>query len=159
MIEDWKNKRSAPKRIKKTLKRLAEHKGKHLDRMADAVHEEVFQKIDCLDCANCCTTLPPIVTEVDARRISKHLKMSVADFNRTYLLTDEDGDTVMRTVPCVFLGEGNACTIYDHRPKACRRYPHTDGGEFSSLIGLHKENVMHCPAAWAIVEEMGKRLP
>lgn len=35
-----------------------------------------------------------------------------------------DGSWAMLAIPqCHFLGERNACTIYPHRPAACRAYP------------------------------------
>ena len=159
LITQWHRRKDAKKSIKKKLQRLEQHTGKHLDRLADAVHEEVFAKVDCLDCANCCTTIPPIVNRTDSDRIARHLGMSSAAFHEKYLVTDEDGDTVMKTVPCVFLGDGHHCEIYDVRPKACRQYPHTDGSEFSKHMDLHRDNVMHCPAVWHIVEELERRMP
>ena len=43
-----------------------------------------------------------------------------------YLRLDEDGDYVVKTTPCPFLGSDNYCSIYDVRPSDCERFPYTD---------------------------------
>ena len=57
--------------------------------------------------------------------MAKYLKVKEGDFFATYLRVDEDGDTVMKALPCP-LGADNYCSVYPARPKACREYPHTD---------------------------------
>src|SRR6202451_3067840 len=77
------------------------------------LHEEAFNKIDCLQCANCCKNYSPRFKTPDIKRISKHLKMKEGDFIETYLRVDEDGDYVAKSKPCPFLGSDNYCGIYD----------------------------------------------
>ncbi|BDS09849.1 YkgJ family cysteine cluster protein [Aureispira anguillae] len=158
-IQIWKNKKEHSKKaIKKFVNKLQQHRGKHLDRFAASVHETVFQKIDCLDCAGCCTGLPPIVNKTDAQRIAKKLGLSLADFEQEYLTVDEDQDTVMKQTPCPFLLEDNKCTIYEFRPKACREYPHTDVN-FSKNLTYHAKNALYCPATFHILEALKKGIP
>ncbi len=159
LIQDWKNRRqTSKKQHRKLIDRLKREKSKKLNQLGDELHEEVFQEIDCLDCANCCTSIPPIVNRTDASRIAKHLGMKVTQFQNEYLHQDEDGDMVMNTSPCPFLQKDHTCLIYEFRPRACREYPHTDNFEFAEHFKLHKENMMYCPAVFHIVERIGEAL-
>ena len=155
-ILEWKNKKAdtfiTKKKFLTNLKR--QRIPKNLDREADRAHDKVFSKVDCLKCANCCTSIPPIVNKTDTNRIAKHLCMKVTDFQKEYLIQDEDGDTVMNVSPCRFLEADNACSIYEVRPKACRSYPHTNRHEFSKNINLHIQNINYCPAVFHIVEHL-----
>lgn len=158
-MEDWKSewlqKRvQAKSRNKKLINRIKKLNAKKVNGDADRIHDEVFEKIDCLDCANCCTSIPPIVNETDVRRISKYLGLKESKFKASYLTIDEDQDMVMSRSPCPFLGEGNACNIYDVRPKACRQYPHTDQFSFTKHFKLHLTNTQYCPAVFQILDRM-----
>ncbi|MCF8243550.1 MAG: YkgJ family cysteine cluster protein [Saprospiraceae bacterium] len=159
LIEDWKRKKEkASTENREIIKRLSRKKGKQLDVLADEVHDAVFKKIDCLDCAGCCTGIPPIVTKADVTRISRDFNMKPADFERQHLTEDEDGDTVMNATPCPFLLNDNKCSIYEIRPKACRQYPHTNYLDFSKNMRLHLPNASVCPAVFYILREIEKRL-
>ena len=160
LITNWKQKKHAVKKQnKKFIRQLTQHKGKHLNRLADELHETTFNKIDCLNCANCCTSIPPIINKTDVTRIAKHLGLKPNVFETTYLKIDEDGDTVINASPCPFLRDGNYCQIYEVRPKACREYPHTDAHQFSNNLHLHATNAQYCPAVFNILEEMKRRIP
>ncbi len=74
-------------------------------------HEEVFNEVDCLKCANCCKTTGPLWTSKDIDRVSKSLRMKAVDFESRYLKMDEDGDMVLQKTPCAFLGSDNFCSI------------------------------------------------
>jgi 3-phenylpropionate/cinnamic acid dioxygenase small subunit len=65
--------------------RIKEKPPKNLDYIVQETHDEVFEKIDCLQCANCCKTTGPLYTEKDIERISKHLRMKTADFEAKFL--------------------------------------------------------------------------
>lgn len=123
------------------------------------IHEEVFAKTDCLECANCCKTTGPLFERKDIDRIAKFLNIKPAQFEANYLRIDEDNDWVLQLVPCAFLGEDNACSIYDVRPKACREFPHTDRPKIYKIAQHTQKNVAICPAAFSIVEKMKERLP
>ena len=160
LIENWKRKyKEANKENLIILKKLKKKKGKRLNELADITHEEVFKKINCLDCANCCTSIPPIVTKADASRIAKEFSMKPSEFEKQYLIVDEDGDTVINTSPCPFLQKDNTCLIYDIRPKACRKFPHTDNLDFSKNMKLHKLNAQICPGVFHILRKLDVALP
>lgn len=157
LIKIWKNKRHSEKKpIRKFISSINARKNKNLDQIAGNLHNNTFQKLDCLDCANCCTSIPPIVSRSDAKRLAKAIGISDRDFTQQYLIQDEDGDWVMKKTPCPFLQSDNKCSVYDVRPKACRKYPHTDADEFRNNLGLHAGNAHYCPAVFHILQDMMK---
>src|SRR5690348_18246203 len=106
ILKNW-EKRSAEnqKKYKNFLKRA--DKNKVLKQLPD-LHEEAFEKIDCLSCANCCRNYSPRFQTPDIKRISKHLKMKEDAFIETYLRLDEDGDFIAKTSLCPFQGQDTA---------------------------------------------------
>ena len=141
------------------FKSLKKKRVKRLDLLVQELHEEEFSHTDCLSCGNCCKTTSPIFTDKDISRIARALKMKESGFIDQYLKRDEDDFMVLKEAPCPFLGEDNACFIYDSRPKACREYPHTDRKRFLQITDLTIKNTEICPAAFNIVENLKKRLP
>ncbi|MBU4538900.1 MAG: YkgJ family cysteine cluster protein [Weeksellaceae bacterium] len=146
------------KEHKKFLDNLKKRPPKNLDYAVQETHDEVFSKIDCLQCANCCKTTGPLFTEKDIERISKHLRIKPADFEAKYLRTDEDSDKVLQNLPCWFLNADNTCSIYEVRPKACREFPHTDRKKIYQINHLTIKNTLICPAAFEFVERIQKNL-
>lgn len=140
------------------FKRLKKRPLKHLDQTMLNLHEETFEEVDCLSCANCCKTTGPLFTNKDIDRLSKHFRMKPSVFIDTYLRIDEENDYVLQSVPCPFLGSDNYCSIYDVRPKACAEFPHTDRKKFQQITNLTLKNVEICPAAYKVVEKMMERI-
>lgn len=136
------------------FKRLKKRPPKHLDQTMQKLHEETFEEVDCLTCANCCKTTGPLFTNKDIDRISKHFRMKPSAFIDSYLKIDEDDDYVLQSVPCPFLGSDNYCSIYEARPKACAEFPHTDRKKFQQISHLTLKNIEICPATYKIVEKM-----
>lgn len=160
LFEIWRSQRESKKRKQRTLiTRLKKSKrNKELMLLADRFHHEVFTELDCLDCANCCKTIPPILNDNDIRRLSKALGIKEKEFFLKYVRIDEDGDQVMAQTPCPFLLENNHCLVYESRPRACREYPHTDGSQFTENLKLHAVNAYHCPAVFHILERIEKQI-
>ena len=137
------------------LKRLKKKRPKHIDQIFHKKHNQVFEEIDCLKCANCCKTTSPIFRDIDIKRIAKKQKMKVVDFISTYLKIDIDGDYVLKSSPCVFLDHNNnTCSIYDYRPLACEGYPHTNRKNMYQILDLTIKNTTICPAAATIVDQL-----
>src|SRR6266567_8139141 len=113
-------------RNKKFLLSLKKKDPRKIDDAFHSLHEEVFEEMDCLTCANCCKTTSPIFYQTDIERAAKFLRMKPGDFIEKYLRIDEDKDYVLKSSPCPFLDAENYCSVYEDRPKACREYPHTD---------------------------------
>ena len=148
---------------KKSAERQKEYK-KYLHRadkntvlkQLPALHEEAFEKIDCLQCANCCKNFSPRFKTPDIKRISKHLKLKEGDFIETYLRVDEDGDYVAKSTPCPFLGEDNYCSIYENRPSDCHRFPYTDEDVIIKRQNLTLKNSTFCPIVYYVLEKLIK---
>lgn len=146
------------KEVKALRKKMGRMNHRLLDREMHLAHEEVFACTDCLECANCCSTTSPTFTPKDIERISGKLRMKQIDFSEKYLREDEDGDMVLQTAPCPFLGEGNYCDIYDFRPKACKGYPHTDRAKQAQILDLTFKNATICPAVEEILSVIQHRI-
>ena len=119
-----------------------------------ALNDEAFEKIDCLQCGNCCRNYSPRFKTTDIKRISKHLKMKEGTFIETYLRLDEDGDYVAKTAPCPFLGSDNYCSIYEERPGDCARYPYTNEDVLLKRPQLTIKNSTVCPIVHYVLEKL-----
>lgn len=139
---------------KALVKRIKKSNPKNLDVQFHTLHNEVFEEIDCLKCANCCKTTSPILYEPDIERVAKSLKMKVGKFIVTYLHKDDDGDFVLNENPCPFLGYDNKCIVYESRPTACREYPHTNRKRMRQILDLTLKNTQVCPAVNEILNRM-----
>ena len=142
--------------IRKLFERIKKKKPRDLDAQVHSLHNKIFARIDCLDCANCCSTTSPIFRDIDIKRLAKHLKMKENNFISSYLKMDEESDYVLQKSPCSFLGNDNKCSVYEHRPLACREYPHTDRKNMIQILGITEKNTLVCPAVATIIEELKK---
>jgi uncharacterized protein len=145
------------KTVSETLSRLKKKKPKEVDDLFHELHDTVFEKTDCLKCANCCKTTSPIFRDVDIERLAKHLRIKPAQLIESHLHLDTDGDYVLNTAPCPFLNEENYCGIYEHRPLACKEYPHTNRKNMQQILKLTTRNAEICPAVSRIVQQMLKK--
>jgi uncharacterized protein len=143
---------------RKFLSSLRRKDPRQVDRVFHKTHDEVFEDIDCLQCANCCKTTSPIFYQNDIERIAKSLRLKPGDFVEKYLRVDEDNDYVLKSSPCPFLDAENYCSVYEDRPKACREYPHTNRKKMIQITDLTFKNTMVCPAVFEMVERIRKLL-
>lgn len=146
------------KQNRELFKKLKQMKEVTLTKLFNELHTHFFCQFNCLDCANCCKTLSPLLTNRDIDRLSHHLKMKRGSFIRNYITMDEDEEYIFKSLPCPFLSANNYCQIYDERPKACRGYPHTDDKMMPELVNRTKENAKICPSVGAIITELKNRL-
>lgn len=142
---------------KKLANRLKKVNPRTLDEVVHYWHHRKFTEADCLECANCCKTISPIVISQDITRIARHLKTKPASLIAQYFVIDEDDDYVFRTQPCPFLGSENYCSIYEHRPRACRDFPLTDRTKFFQALDLSVKNTAICPVVFEIFQELRER--
>ncbi|PTB96192.1 zinc/iron-chelating domain-containing protein [Marivirga lumbricoides] len=155
LIENWAtDSADYQKNNQDFYKQLRKLKEKQLDQQFHQLDADTFAKMDCLDCANCCKTTSPIFYQPDIERVSKALKMKVPDFINTYLFKDEEGDYVLQSSPCPFLGYDNKCIVYKSRPTACREYPHTNRKRMRQILSKTFKNAEVCPAVFHILERM-----
>jgi uncharacterized protein len=151
-LDNWQQKsKDHTKQYKHFLQRA--DKNKVLKALPD-LHEEAFEKIDCLNCAACCKNYSPRFKTTDIKRISKHLKLRESVFIDTYLNLDSDGDYVVKSSPCPFLGSDNYCSIYEQRPSDCHRFPYTDEDVLLKRPAITLKNATFCPAVYFVLEKL-----
>jgi Fe-S-cluster containining protein len=152
LLQNWQKKSSDRSKVYKQYLQRAD-KNKVLKQLP-ALHDEAFEKIDCLDCAACCKNYSPRFKGPDIKRISRHLGMKEGEFIERYLMVDEDGDHVVRSKPCPFLGADNFCSIYEARPSDCHRFPYTDEDVLLKRQAITLKNASFCPAVYFVLEKL-----
>jgi Fe-S-cluster containining protein len=154
ILHNWEKKsREKQKQHKSFLSRADRNKAL---KQLPALHEEAFEKVDCLTCAACCKNYSPRFKTPDIKRISKHLGMKEGAFIEKYLRVDEDGDFVVKSSPCPFLGSDNFCSIYDVRPSDCARFPYTDEDVIVKRQQLTLKNASFCPITYYVLERLSQ---
>lgn len=152
LLKNWQKQSAAKqKQYSQFLKRA--DKNKVLRRLPD-LHEEAFEKIDCLQCANCCKGYSPRFKTPDIKRISRHLRLRESEFIEQYLQLDQEGDYVTRSTPCPFLGKDNYCSIYEVRPSDCERFPYTNEDVLLKRPQISLKNSTFCPAVYYVFERL-----
>ena len=152
LLHNWQKKSVDHQKQYKNFLRKAD-KNKVLKQLP-VLHHEAFSKINCLECANCCKNYSPRFKTPDIKRISRHLKMKEGEFIETYLRLDEEGDYVVKSVPCPFLGPDNYCSIYAERPSDCHRFPYTDEDVILKRPSLTQKNSTFCPIVYYVLEKL-----
>lgn len=156
LLHNWEKKAATRQKEYKRLLDKADKPPKRtriLDQLPD-LHEEAFQRIDCLQCANCCKNYSPRFKMPDIKRIARHLKMKDSDFIDRYLRYDEDGDYVVTSTPCPFLGADNYCSIYEVRPSDCERFPYTNEDILVKRPAITLKNSTFCPIVYFVLEKL-----
>ncbi|MBK8953446.1 MAG: YkgJ family cysteine cluster protein [Chitinophagaceae bacterium] len=152
LLHNWEKKSNERQKV---YKQFLDRAGKNeVLRLLPEFHNEAFSKVDCLQCANCCKNFSPRFKTPDIKRISKFLRMREGDFIETYLRVDEDGDFVVKSSPCPFLGIDNYCAIYDQRPSDCQRFPYTDEDVIIKRKVLTLKNSAFCPITYYVLEKL-----
>lgn len=152
VLHNWaKKSKEKQKQYKQFLQRADKNK---VLKQLPVLHEEAFEKVDCLQCSNCCKNYSPRFKPPDVKRISKHLKMCESDFIEKYLTVDEEGDFVVKSVPCPFLGPDNYCGIYEVRPSDCARFPYTNEDVIIKRQSLTLKNSTFCPIVYYVLEKL-----
>jgi hypothetical protein len=137
----------------------------HSDRILRRIAEGIEEQIDCTQCANCCKVATAIVTERDAERLARYLRITQAQFLAGYTMEDEEEGRILKRTDetgCVFL-DGTTCTVYDARPDACQRFPHVvrGAGSIASRMWQFVDRAVYCPIVYnsleAFKEELGFR--
>ena len=154
VLHNWQKKsRDKQKHFKNFLARADKNK---VLKALPQLHEEAFAKVDCLQCAACCKNYSPRFKTPDVKRISRHLGMKEGEFIETYLKVDNDGDFVVKSTPCPFLGSDNFCSIYEVRPSDCARFPYTDEDVIFKRQQLTLKNATFCPITYYVLDKLSK---
>jgi Fe-S-cluster containining protein len=133
---------------------------KQFNTIMEKIDKEVWEEVNCLQCANCCKLMSPTYTPQDIKRIAAHLGMTPKDFKEKWLCKDKKGeDWVNLSQPCQFLDlKTNMCTIYEVRPADCAGFPHFLKKPQKNYFYINKQNIEYCPASMLMVEKMKKAL-
>lgn len=156
LLNNWQKKSGDRQKLYKRWLEKADKAPKRnriLEQLPD-LHEEAFEKVDCLQCGNCCKSFSPRFKTPDIKRIARHLQLRESDFIERYLRLDEDGDYVVRSTPCPFLGADNYCSIYEVRPSDCQRFPYTDEDVLVKRPALTLKNSTFCPIVYFVLEKL-----
>jgi hypothetical protein len=151
-LHNWQKKSKEKQKLFKNY--LARANKNTVLKQLPGLHEEAFEKVDCLQCAACCKNYSPRFKTPDVKRISKHMGMKESAFIDTYLRVDEDGDFVVKASPCPFLGADNFCSIYDVRPSDCSRFPYTDEDVIIKRQNLTLKNSTFCPITFYVLDRL-----
>lgn len=148
------------RRLKRFLSRLEKKTPKGLQALTVEADKAVWQRTDCLDCANCCKTMSPTYTKEDVRRIARHLEMTEAAFRKKWLYKDKTGDWMNVKQPCQFLDlKTNMCNIYAVRPRDCAGFPHHVKKKMNAdYMHMYKQNLEYCPATYRLVEAVMEKV-
>lgn len=152
------NARKKSSENKKFLEKLKAKKPKDLDILTNELHDEAFEQINCLECANCCRTTGPLLLNKDIDRLASELKLKPSIFAERYIRVDEDNDYVFTSMPCPFLCSDNYCHVYEARPNACREFPHTQQRNILQKLKITYHNTLICPAVVSVVEGLKEKL-
>jgi hypothetical protein len=121
------------------------------------VASEVQRHVDCTACANCCRHSIVPVSQPEIESIARHLGARPEEVAHLYTVPDPDASTlrILQNAgdKCVFL-DGNLCTVYAARPKACRNFPHIAVGTHSlgSRPSSHARWAAFCPIVYNALE-------
>src|SRR5688500_6248707 len=152
ILQNWEKKSSERKKVYKQLLQRTD-KNKIL-RQLPSLHEEAVEKIDCTKCAKCSKNYSPRFKTPDIKRISRHVKMKEGEFIEKYLRLDDDGDYVVKSTPCPFLGSDNLCSIYEVRPSDCHRFPYTNEDIIVKRQDITLKNASFCPIVYFVLERL-----
>lgn len=144
--EDW--------RFRAHLKGELDLSNEELDAVVRETTDEVWNQIDCTTCAHCCKTLEIVVDNKDIARLAQHFNVSAREFTNRYVKVTEDKTKIFSSLPCPFLGEDNRCTVYEHRPLACREYPYLYEEHFRSRTISMIGNAACCPIVFNVWDRL-----
>ena len=126
-----------------------------VERRLKAIAQDIEEKIDCTTCANCCRVATTPVTERDAERLARFLRIKMTVFLSDYTEETEDEGRILKRNEngCVFL-DGNLCSVYEARPNTCELFPHLVKGNGSLLSRLWHmpDRAVYCPIVYNTLE-------
>jgi hypothetical protein len=131
---------------------------KQLDRKVFQLSEEITSQIDCTQCANCCKTIEPGVSEGEIERLAAYNRQSTNDFIKEFI-SQEPGTGIhyLHQQPCIFL-QDHKCSIYNGRPASCADYPHLHRPQFKFRFKAVMNQYEICPIVFNVVERLKTEL-
>ena len=137
---------------------LRKHMKRHgfVEKRLRRISEEIYDAIDCTQCANCCRVATTRVAPRDIERLAKFLRIPASRFRREYCVETEDEGLILKRTEelgCVFL-DGTMCTVYEARPSPCQDFPHliNGAGSLESRMWQMIDRACYCPIVYNAVE-------
>jgi uncharacterized protein len=128
-----------------------------VERRFKAIAQDVEDATDCTACANCCRVATTQVSDRDADKLARYLRLKLADFLREYTTETPDEGRILRRTEngCIFL-DGNLCSVYEERPSACELFPHLVKGNGSLLSRMWHmpDRAVYCPIVFNTLEKL-----
>jgi Fe-S-cluster containining protein len=134
-------------------------KEEDIDALAESVAQPIIAAIDCTQCANCCRNLDVQLGEDDLQRLAEGLNVPIEAIRQhVEHIPSDDPDIVgiFKPKPCAFL-EGNFCSVYAHRPTACRDYPQFTP-DFRWMLNWMIEGAHLCPIIYNVLDVMSTKV-
>ncbi len=118
---------------------------------------QILAGFSCHKSGNCCRAPGFVyVTAADISKMAAHLGLAEAAFREGYVRRHKGWEVIAAPDfrPNCFLDEENRCSVYEHRPVACRTYPHWP--EIWASEEAVQEEVARCPGLKAAVAKLQK---
>ena len=148
-------KREENEAFRQRIKRL---KSPEFDALIHETASDVYTRIDCTRCGNCCKVLQPAIVEEEVPRLALKKNCSSEEFIDNFLELAETKDHfVMRKSPCVFLSELK-CTIYTDRPSSCADYPHLLKEDQKFRMRRVLNHYGSCPIIYHVIEILKEKI-
>lgn len=126
-----------------------------IDAVVDQIAAPIVAAIDCTKCANCCRSLTVQLGMDDVEQLADGIQQTPLDVLEHYVdLAEDDPDIVgtFRQKPCAFL-QGKLCSVYEHRPEACRAYPEFTPN-FRWMLEWTIPGAALCPIIYNVLDAM-----
>jgi Fe-S-cluster containining protein len=127
----------------------------HIDEWVEAIAAPIVAAIDCTQCANCCRGLLVQLGNDDIANLAIGTGQSAAYIKANYVDTEiysDDPDIVgtFKQQPCALL-RGKLCSVYAHRPEACRMYPQFTP-DFRWMLNWMVAGAGKCPIIYNVLD-------
>jgi Fe-S-cluster containining protein len=130
-----------------------------LNLTAARLGERAAACIDCRACAACCRNSVIPLSDEEIAALAAATGQTIEAFREQHVRAVDGEPQAIDATPCPFL-DGNLCSVYEHRPAACRDYPYVGGDVRTHAIGI-MERAGLCPIifeAWeGLKDETGFR--
>ncbi len=124
-----------------------------VDQMVHELNALVEPQVDCTACGACCNGLMINVTQPELESVAAHLAMPNDLFKSQYIEESLGGMMIINTIPCHFLHE-KKCTMYEHRFKECRDFPHLHKPNFTDRLFGTLMHYSICPIIFNVIEQL-----
>lgn len=136
------------------LSKLAKRPPANLSKLRKEAEKHAWEKVNCVECGNCCMTMTPTWKKSEVKRLADRLGMTYAEFYDKWLYTEEEtGDIMNRSTPCQFFDtKKGLCKVYELRPHDCATFPHLYRKDFEDQVETYTANLHRCPATLEATE-------